>query len=232
MQPDITTVASLIGEPARARILIALMCGKALTATELALEADVTPQTASSHLAKLVDGQLLIRRSQGRHRYFQLAHRGVAEMIETLLNLSSTTQAVQSQTGPQDQRLRLARVCYDHLAGEIGVALYDGLVSQKIILDHGQTCEISQQGRAFLHQLDKELSTANKRPLCRACLDWSERRNHLAGRLGQWILEDTLRQGWAHRDMDSRAIHFTDSGLKRFAQRYGLAMMSNNLSVA
>lgn len=222
MQPDITVIASLIGEPARARMMTALMSGKALTATELSLEAEVTPQTASSHLNKLTDKGLLVVRKQGRHRYFQLASLEVAELIESLLNISAMTPS--AVTGPSDPDLRSARICYDHLAGELGVSLYDALVSRQLIEDHGCTTRLTAAGEEFFKELGIDLNglQRKRRSLCKSCLDWSERRNHLAGALGAWIMKDMLENRWAAQQPDSRIIRFNPSGIKAFRARYGL----------
>ena len=234
-QPDIAGLSAMIAEPARAKILLALMAGKALTATELALEGDITAQTASSHLAKLVAGKLLVVRKQGRHKYFQLADADIAGLLETLLNISAKSAHPGVKTGPDDAGLRQARICYDHLAGEISVALYDSLVSRgyiRIVEDTGQPqLVVTAQGQVFFAALglDFELLTAKKRPLCKACLDWSERRFHLAGALGRWILDDLLSKGWAVRDPDSRVIRFNKAGLQRFFNRYQLALPENRL---
>ena len=230
LEPDISFISSLIGDSARARMLTALMGGKALTATELALEAEVTAQTASSHLAKLVDGQLLIVRKQGRHKYFQLHRQDVAELIEQLLNVTSSRSPPKAITGPTDQRLRKARICYDHLAGEFSVALYDALVSNGHIVDKGCETILSNQGRAFFCALGVNFEdlSKSKRPVCKSCLDWSERRNHLAGSLGHWILEDLLAKKWAYRDLESRAISFTSKGLISFAKMYDIASLSRS----
>jgi DNA-binding transcriptional ArsR family regulator len=130
MEPNISYVANLIGDTARSKMLTSLMSGKALTATELSLEAEITPQTASSHLTKLVDGELLIVRKQGRHKYFQLKSIQVAELIEQLLNISATLSNTNIHTGPRNEKLKQARICYDHLAGELGVKLFDSLVGK------------------------------------------------------------------------------------------------------
>lgn len=184
LEPNISFISSLIGDSARARMLTALMGGKALTATELALEAEVTAQTASSHLAKLVDGQLLTVRKQGRHKYFQLHRQDVAQLIEQLLNVTSSTKHPKTVTGPTDQRLRQARVCYDHLAGEFGVALYDALTLNGHIIDKGSETILTDHGLLFFSKLgvNFEELARSKRPICKPCLDWSERRNHLAGK--------------------------------------------------
>lgn len=228
MEPNISFISSLIGDAARARMLTALMGGKALTATELALEADITAQTASSHLAKLVDGQLLIVRKQGRHKYFQLHRQDIAQLIEQLLNVTASTNHPKAVTGPADQRLKRARVCYDHLAGEFGVALYNALTLNGHIIDRGCDTVLTPQGHAFFHNIGVDLNalSKNKRPTCKSCLDWSERRNHLAGSLGHWILEDLLTQKWAVRDLDSRALTFSQKGLALFAKKYRIDALS------
>jgi len=221
LEPDISTIASLIGDTARARMLTALMGGKALTATELALEADITPQTASSHLSKLVEGELLKVRKQGRHRYFQLHSAEVAQLLESLLNLSASRNGTDVATGPSDTRLRQARVCYDHLAGELAVALYDQLLESGHIHETGDDAELTESGRAFFEGMGFS-PDKGRRPECRSCLDWSERRSHMAGKLGQWILDNLIEEGWAEQQLDSRVIRFSDVGLKRFRQRYAL----------
>ncbi len=231
MEPNISIVASLIGDTARAKMLTALMGGKALTATELALEADIMPQTASSHLTKLVNGNLLVVRKQGRHKYFQLKGQEIAALLEALLNISENIPKSKHKTGPDDHRLRQARVCYDHLAGEWAVALYDALVFTQIIIDCGEETQLTALGNKFFSGLgcDTAEFKKSKRPLCKSCLDWSERRNHLAGQLGQWILNDVFNKGWAKKDLDSRAIQFTSSGLKQFKKQYQIHSLNAEL---
>lgn len=228
MQPDISFIASLIGDSTRARMLTALMGGKALTATELALEADITSQTASSHLSKLVDGQLLVVRKQGRHKYFQLRGVEIAELLESLLTITSNINHPKVMTGPDDVRLRKSRVCYDHLAGELGVALYDALTASGFIIDKGEETVLASDGKSFFTNIgfDFDALKKSKRPICKSCLDWSERRNHLAGVLGQWVLNDIFNQGWAVRELDSRAIQFTDKGLRLFTKKYAMTIPS------
>lgn len=214
-------IAGLLGDTARARMLSALMAGKALTATELAVEAEITSQTASSHLAKLVDAQLLVVRKQGRHRYFQLHRPEVAELIEKLFNVAVTSNIL---TGPIDQGLRNARVCYDHLAGSVGVALYDSLTKQRYLVDDGEETHLNETGRLFFENAGVNFDEfdCSKRPICKSCLDWSERRNHLAGKLGHWILDDVFAKKWAHREPGSRLVHFTVKGLQQFKKTYHL----------
>lgn len=225
MEPDISKLASLLGEPSRARIMTALMCGRALTATELALAADVMPQTASSHLQRLCEANLLIRRKQGRHRYFQLYDHEVAALVESMLTLTSRIDSHGPFTGPEDKELRYARVCYDHLAGEIGVSLYRTLVNNSWLIDHPESPMLTDSGRAFFLKtgVPEDCLRHSKRPVCKSCLDWSERNTHLSGKLGQWILLDILSKKWAVRDQDTRAVRFTQKGLHAFKQHYHFA---------
>ncbi|WP_028021954.1 ArsR/SmtB family transcription factor [Enterovibrio calviensis] len=220
MEPKITHIASLIADDARSKMLIALLGGKALTATELALEADITSQTASSHLAKLVMGELLVVRKQGRHKYFQLANYQVAELLEQLMNITVPLTTV--PTGPSDPNLRHARVCYDHLAGEVAVRLYDDLVAQELIVDAHIEATLTDKGRQFFQSIGANISELEKqkRPMCKACLDWSERRTHLAGTLGKWLLNDAMDKGWIARIPDSRVVGFTPAGVIAFNKIY------------
>ncbi|MCJ8339683.1 MAG: winged helix-turn-helix domain-containing protein [Pseudomonadales bacterium] len=225
MQPDIAVVAGLIGETTRARMLTALMGGKALTATELAVEADITAQTASSHLNKLVTGQLLVVRKQGRHKYFQLKGPQIAALLEALLNISNDIASAQPPvaTGPADPRLRTARVCYDHLAGGLSVKLYDSLLAKNFIAEECERVELTARGQDFFAGIGASIAPGkSKRALCKSCLDWSERRSHLAGIAGQWVLNDLFKQGWARKDLDSRAVQFTQQGLRLFRKKYAI----------
>ena len=221
-EPNIAQVAALIGDATRAKMLIALMGGKALTATELAIEAEITAQTASSHLSKLVSSSLVTVQKQGRHKYFQLAGRNVAELLENLLNISSSIEHSTVVTGPPDTDLRKSRICYDHLAGELGVQLLDTLQNNGHLTQQHDALELSASGLSFFENLGTNVQklTQKRRPLCKNCLDWSERRHHLAGSLGQWILEDILKQGWASKDLDTRTIRFSTSGLNKFHKTY------------
>ncbi|WP_299980064.1 winged helix-turn-helix domain-containing protein [uncultured Pseudoteredinibacter sp.] len=224
MEPNIATIGSLVGDQARSKMLIALMGGKALTATELALEADISAQTASSHLAKLVEGGLLVVRKQGRHRYFQLRGEEVAGLIENMFNISSSLSEESVFTGPKDKNLRASRICYDHMAGKLATQLYESLVDKQFIKDNISESTLSEEGKQFFLDLGADLSEVSglKRPLCKPCLDWSERKSHLAGSIGKWVLSDVIQRKWAARDLNSRALRFSDDGLKAFKKRYGL----------
>ena len=216
--PDIALVASLLGDPARANMLSALIGGQALTAGELARHAGVTPQTASSHLAKLVAGGLISARRQGRHGYFALSGADVAQVMEGLMGLAARTGRLRTRPGPRDPELRRARVCYDHLAGELGVALKEGLIVSGRLEEDGEALRPTRAGAAFLGDIGIELETLGqgRRPLCRACLDWSERRSHLAGALGAALLDRIYQRGWAARVPGERIVRFTPGGLEAF----------------
>src|SRR5690606_21538064 len=147
--PDIARIAALIGDPARANMLVALMSGKALTATELAAEAGITAQTASSHLARLHQGGLLLPRKQGRHKYFALASTEVASVLEALMGLAADAGLLRSRTGPKDKALRHARICYNHLAGDMGVQMFDSLVAQSYLVSDSSRLRLTEPGRNF-----------------------------------------------------------------------------------
>ncbi len=216
--PDIARLAALIGDPGRANMLTALMTGKALTATELATEAGVTVQTASSHLARLEAGGLIVPSRSGRHKYFTLADAEVAAMLEALMGLAARRGHLRSRPGPSDPGLRQARICYNHLAGDLGVQMHDHLVAQRLITPQDGGLHLTPDGHAFAAAFGIDIAglSRQRRPLCKSCLDWSERRAHLAGSLGQAMLEQICARGWASRSPDSRAIHFTPPGLAAF----------------
>lgn len=221
--PDIAMLAALVGDPARANMLTALTAGKALTASELAAEAGVTAQTASSHLGKLVDGGLISLRKQGRHRYYQLAGDEVAAMIEGMMGLAQRVGHLRTRTGPKEPALREARICYDHLAGERGVALFEGLARRRALTVSGEGVTLTQAGDAFVADFGIDLGAARKsrRPLCLACLDWSLRRNHLAGALGAAFLRRFDDLGWARRELNSRVVRFSPKGAIAFDRLFG-----------
>jgi DNA-binding transcriptional ArsR family regulator len=222
--PDIALVASLVGDPARANMLAALMSGRALTAGELAHEAGVTPQTASSHLAKLEDGALIVPEKQGRHRYFRLSGEDVAVVLEALMGLAARAGHLRTQAGPKDPALRRARVCYDHLAGDLGVELYDCLRRQRLIADGQGKLQPTPKGERLLADfgIDLPAMRGGRRPLCKTCLDWSARRDHLAGALGAALLSRLYELKWARREPATRIVTFSRAGEKQFRARFGL----------
>ena len=207
-------------------MLTALMTGRALTATELAHQAGITPQTASSHLSKLEGGGLIEQEKQGRHRYYRLADPDVAGVLEGLAGLAARAGHMRVRTGPKDPALRRARICYDHLAGDLGVQMLDSLNKQKLLRQSKQAIELTAEGERFLAkalQIDTGALAHPRRPLCKACLDWSERRHHLAGTLGAAIMARFTELNWAARDAapGSRVVNFTRTGEKRFAALFG-----------
>ncbi|MDU9003073.1 ArsR/SmtB family transcription factor [Sedimentitalea todarodis] len=216
--PDFTAIASLIGDPARANMLTALMSGKALTAGELAVEAGVSAQTASSHLHKLQDAGLLKLQKQGRHRYYSLSGDNVAQTLEALMGLAAGLGHMRTRTGPRDQALRTARVCYNHLAGDLGVQMFSAMRRQ----GHFEFCDtgldLSEAGQRFVAALgiSAQAMPRSKAPMCRECLDWSVRQSHLAGRLGRAMLARFETLGWARRVPDTRIVQFSDRGLSEF----------------
>ena len=221
--PDIAVVAALLGDPARANMVTALIGGVALTAGELAREAGVTAQTASSHLAKLAAGGLVEVRRQGRHSYYSLSGDDVARVLEGLMGLAARTGHRRTRTGPAEPALREARVCYDHLAGDLGVALLDGLVARGAIARSEEVIQLTTAGAAFLagFGIDMPSLSRSRRPVCRACLDWSVRRSHLAGALGAALLAQLFHLGWARRVADSRLVAFSASGRAQFLATFG-----------
>lgn len=219
--PDIARLASLIGDPARANMLTALMSGKALTATELASEAGITKQTASTHLARLTDGGLVLDRKQGRHRYFVLADDDVGAVLETMMGLAEKRGHLRLRTGPKDPALRKARICYDHLAGELAVQMFESCIARGYIERVGDGLGLTGTGENFFAEFGVDIRSlgSSRRPLCKSCLDWSARRSHLAGSLGTALLDRIYALKWAKRESASRVIRFSERGEALFRQR-------------
>ncbi|ONG56370.1 transcriptional regulator [Pseudoroseomonas deserti] len=220
-------IAALIGDPARATMLALLLDGRALTASELAAAAGITPQTASAHLARLTEAGLLAMERQGRHRYHRLASAAVAQMLESIMAVAAGQVAVapvRPRTGPRDAAMRLLRSCYDHLAGQVAVALADRLAARGQIELSPDGGALTEAGRGFFAEMGLALPEARGgRLICRPCLDWSERRPHLAGRLGTALCGFCLEQGWMRRVGDSRAITVTPLGWQALHQRFALS---------
>jgi DNA-binding transcriptional ArsR family regulator len=222
--PDISIIAALIGNPACANMLMALMAGPALTATELAQEAGLALPTASGHLAKLEGAKLVATERQGRHRYFRLADPDVALALEALMPVAARAGHTRVRTGPRDPELRRARSCYDHLAGDLAVSIFDSLIDRNLMTRRDNEVTLTARGRKFLgeHALDIAALEKDRRPLCRTCLDWSERRSHLGGALGAAIFDHVVAQGWAVRERRSRIVRFGPSGEKKIRSWLGV----------
>lgn len=211
---QLAELAALIGDATRSRMLVCLMSGQAMTATELAAESGVSASTASTHLARLAAGGVLAVRAQGRHRYFRLSDDRVAAALESLMGLAA---APPRRFGPADPGLRAARVCYDHLAGEAGVRLHDTLRARGLLRADGAALTPAGHRWCGAVGIDVAALAATPRPLCRPCLDWSERRDHLAGALGAALLQRLLDRGHVRRVPGSRALRM-NAAARRFVE--------------
>ncbi len=219
---QLARIAALIGDPARANMMTILMDGRALTAKELAFAAHVSAQTASGHLGRLTEAGLLTVEAQGRHRYFRIASPLVGEMLETILAVAGPAPQRPS-TWRGGETLRTARTCYDHLAGRLGVALADSLAQRALVTLTADGGEVTETGQDFLRDFGAE-PAAGRRVFCRPCLDWSERRPHIAGRLGSALAHRCFELGWIARLKDTRAVAITEAGRRGFADQFGIAL--------
>lgn len=212
MENSITDIASLIGEPVRAKILWTLMDGRAYTARELAIGVETTPQNLSMHLSKLLRAGLLSVEAQGRHRYYTFARVEVADAIEAMANLIPADQAVRRDTGAVP--IDYCRTCYDHLAGKVGVAIAESLLRQKLIVYRDKDLDVTPKGVQWFAELGIDCGEVRqqRRVFAKPCLDWTERRHHLAGALGAALLEKMLEAHWLRRTAQSRAVVLTSKG--------------------
>jgi DNA-binding transcriptional ArsR family regulator len=218
-------VAGAIAEPARSRILCCLMDGHARTNTELAVVAEVSPSTASVHLARLKEQQLVCVRAQGKHRYYSLASAEVAAALEALMRIAGLPAKPFVPSTPD--RLRRARTCYDHMAGTVAVGLHDYMAQHRwidLVEAEGSAYELSSEGAEQLEKLGLDLAPLRKarRRFACACMDWSERRPHLGGALGAGMLVLLTRKGWIEPDLDSRAVGITREGLRQFKRVFAI----------
>lgn len=213
--------AALIGDPARTAMLYAMMDGRAFTAGELASAAGVTPQTASGHLAQLLAAGMLAAEKQGRHRYFRLASAEIGGILEGLMTVTAARAPL--STGPAYPALRRARICYDHIAGSLGVALYAALLDQGHVRLAEDGVALTTSGHALLDRLGIDPPHA-RRPACRTCLDWSERRHHLAGQVGAAICATALARDWLRRRPATRALDVTPKGEAGFREVFGVLL--------
>lgn len=223
--PLFSEPAALIGDPARANMLLALMDGRSLTATELASIAGISSQTASAHLGRLLEGRLLAVERQGRHRYYRLSGSKVAQALESLIELAVASPSRHRPPGPRDAAMRKARTCYDHLAGRLGVTLTQHLVKSNYLVEKEEDFEITKLGRSALSDLGLDIRETEKakRAFARRCLDWSERRPHLGGALGAALMNLLENEGWIMRQPDSRVVKVTSAGQERFSTLFGPA---------
>lgn len=219
--PNIANIAALIADPARAAILDSLLDGRAWTATELSIEAGVTPQTTSSHLAKLRDGQMIVVAKQGRHRYYRLANAQVAQVLETLAVMAGGHGEPRGARRAEAAQLRAARTCYDHLAGRLGVGLVRAMEARGYLEKAGQDYVLMPAGEEFLSGLgiDLEAARRKRRAFARQCLDWSEREPHLGGSLGAALADRLFELDWLVRTPQRRRVEITAAG-KRALKRH------------
>jgi DNA-binding transcriptional ArsR family regulator len=222
--PNLAWIAAVVGDPARLRILLALMDGRARTAKELAFLAGIAAPTASGHLAKLLDSRLVAVDPQGRHRYYRIASPLVAEMVEAMSVVAGAASRTDRRLRRVDPALVAARTCYDHLAGRLAVAIADALQKRGDLVFADGGGEVTGRGQAFFKGLgiDAEGSGSSRRMFCKPCLDWTERRHHLAGALGAALCRHCLTQGWLQRTRDSRALTITRDGAAAFADLFGI----------
>lgn len=224
----IARIASLVGEPARAAMLLQLMGGRLLTATELAKAGHVSPQTASRHLAQMVEAGLMCVEQRGRHRFHRLASGMVAKMLEGMMQIAGERPAQRRVVvGPRDDTMRMARLCYDHVAGRLGLAMAESLLAERAIEFDGEGGHVTDRLADVLQRWGLALDAGppparSTRPYCRPCLDWSERKMHLAGRLGAMLCAHCLDEGWLTRAAGSRALAISPEGARTFRDRLGL----------
>jgi DNA-binding transcriptional ArsR family regulator len=237
---DIATLASLLADPARCKVLLALDDGRALPASVLADEAGISRSTASSHLAKLTDAGLLAVETHGRHRYYRLAGPEVGELLEQLGRLAPSRPVRSLREGTRAARLRAARTCYDHVAGRLGVQVMGSLLERGVLVGgdgrydpdrdshdalsspgHDIHYELTDTGRDFLDGIGVELPTG-RRPLVRYCVDWTEQRHHLSGGLGRALFDRFLSAGWVNRVPRGRALTVTHGGRTALADVLGI----------
>jgi DNA-binding transcriptional ArsR family regulator len=223
--PDISKVAALMGDPARSNMLMALMSGIALTSNELAREANVSASTASTHLSRMEACGLVNGRKQGRFKYFSLSSADVAHAIEGLVAVASRAGHLRMRPGPKDDKMRRARTCYDHLAGHLAVAMFDHWAASGVLRWRGDEVFLTSKGRAFLldRGIDAEVLQLERRPLCRTCIDWSERKNHLGGSVGAAVFAQLVSKGWGRRDGRDRTVRINPAQERAFVAWYSRA---------
>ena len=235
MEEHFTHIASLIGDPVRGRVLWTLMDGKAYTATELAIQADTTRPNLSMHLRKLSDAGLLNVEVQGRHRYYTFSRPEIAYALEAMANLlpaggatasklqhRSTTKPARSELQP----IAYCRHCYDHLAGRVGVQVTESLMQQKLIVHCGKEFEVTAAGVKWFDAMGIDCAKLQqqRRSFSRVCLDWTERKHHLAGSLGAALLEKMLRSHWLRPGADARVFIVTGKGQKALSELFRIEL--------
>jgi DNA-binding transcriptional ArsR family regulator len=222
----IAEVAALVGDPARANILGALMGGRALAAGELVRVTGVSPQTTSGHLGKLTDGRLIACVKQGRHRYYRIATPRVAEMLESIMAVVADAPPRYRPSSKLDEAMRVARTCYDHFAGKLGVGITDALCALGHVTLSDEGGELTESGVAFFERFGADLASARsrRRIFCRPCLDWTERRPHLGGTVGAVLAQRCFDLKWLQHMRGSRALIITPAGRRGLSEAFGLSL--------
>lgn len=223
-EPNIAAIGALIGDPGRAAMLLALLDGRDLAASELALRAGLSPQAATAHLKKLVASGMLTARDAGRYRFFRLASSEIGHAIETLAAIAPLARVVALDQSVALERMRLARSCYDHVAGRLGVDVTDRLIERGALARRGADFVLGTRGSAVFADLGIDLDEARgqRRAFARVCTDWTERRPHLAGSLGAAVLDRFLSNRWVTRHPQNRSLRITPEGLRELAHRFDL----------
>ncbi|OIA98645.1 transcriptional regulator [Paenibacillus sp. LC231] len=213
---NIAQVASLVSDASRAAILTVLLDGRYHPASELAYMANIKPQTASFHLSKMVAANLVTVEQQGRHRYYGIQNQEVAQIMETLLSITPPAEIRSLNQAAENEALRQARTCYDHLAGKLGIQLTNSLLSAGVLSEVEDQFTVTEKGEGFFKAFQVDLCRVKRkrRSFTHRCLDWSERRHHLAGALGHALLERLLELHWIQRVPNTRAIKITPEGKK------------------
>lgn len=222
--PNVALIASLVSEPSRAAMLTALLDGRFHPASELANMAGIKPQTASFHLAKMVEANVIVFEKHGRHRYYGIRDSTVAQTMESLLALAPPVEIKSLRQATEDQAIRWARTCYDHLAGNVGVQLTDSLKQRGIIQETNEGFAVTESGEAFFESLQINIAQVKKkrRSFSHKCLDWSERRHHLGGALGNALLDRLVELQWVQRVPKTRAVSITSEGKQGLKETFSI----------
>ena len=225
-EPNIAEIAAVIGDPGRAAMLFALLGGQALPASDLAARASVSPQAATAHFKKLIAAGLLVDETIGRHRFFRLASPDVAHAIEALTAIAKPARIAALPQHEEMQRLRVARSCYDHLAGRLGVAVTDALTERNIVRIREREFDVTRKGIPFFEELQIDLADlrSQRRAFSKVCLDWTERRPHLAGSLGAAVLHHFVEHGWVLRNKRDRSLAITPAGHRELRVVFGVQL--------
>ncbi len=221
VEDEFSKIASLIGDKTRSVMLWSLLDGKAYTATELAVAADISRQSASNHLSQLMEADLVTAEKQGRHRYFRLANEQVAQVIESMASLIPHKK-ITIKKSAEGQKLAFARTCYDHLAGQLSIELLTSLLEKKVIVLNGNVFDVTDFGKGWFAELGMDVDTLKnkKRSFAHPCIDWTERKHHLAGALGAAILETFLKNDWIRRKQNTREIVITALGERELLEKF------------